>query len=934
MSKYEFNGIIIDDKNPEWLNECGEALLSEGALREGETVPQAFARAATAYCYGDYSLAQRIYDAVYKCHFMFATPVLNNAPLGKWVERKDKEGSYYWHNVEFVGEKVKALPISCYAFDIPDTLQGQVDTMGELAELSFRGGGTGGHVSIRATTKKAPGPIPYMKVLDSTIGYYRQQGRRGSLAVYMDVSHPSISEHIRFRHPTGDSKLRSDNRQQMHNAVNLTDEFINAVKNNGDFDLKCPHSGKVYETVKARALWEDILETRALTGEPYLLKIDQVNRLMPETQKARGLKIRGSNLCVAPETKVLTKDGYVEIKSIEGKSVEAWNGTEWSDVVIVRTGENQKLITVKTKDGFELDCTPYHKFYLKNGKEVRACDLKGGDKLIKFDLPVIDGESNLPNAYANGFYSGDGCLVGNKQRLYFYGEKKKLIERCGNIFFGEINQPKQDRIYLHTRELNEKFFVPDSSYTIGSRMEWLAGLFDSDGTVSRNGETQSIQVASINKTFLQEVQLMLQTCGVVSKVTKARDSGMFLLPSNNGSGEDKLYNCKEVHRLLIGNGGVTQLQALGLKLSRLILTDHKPNRECSQFVKIEEIIDKGRVADTFCFTEPKRNMAMFNGILTGQCSEITLPTDEQRTFVCCLSSLNIEKFEEWKDTRIVQDLIRYLDNVLQFFIDNAPDSLNKAKFSAEQERALGLGALGWHAFLQSKSIPMESGGFNSAIQWTHITMKTIKERAVEESKKLAEERGEAPDMLGTGLRNSRLLAIAPNATSGKVANTSPSREPYYRNIYTIGTRVGNFVVKNPHLKRVLRQYGMDTEEVWLDIKKNDGSVQHLDFLSEHEKNVFKCAMEMDMHWLVEQAEAAGQYVCQAQSLNLFFPSGVSRKYVNSVHLKFLDSPTVHTLYYYRTEREGKVDTAKQIERKALVDWANNPEESTCKSCEG
>jgi len=612
MSKYEFNGIIIDDKNPEWLNECGEALLSEGALREGETVPQAFARAATAYCYGDYALAQRIYDSVYKCHFMFATPVLNNAPLGMWVERKDKEGSYYWHNVEFVGEKVKALPISCYAFDIPDTLQGQVDTMGELAELSFRGGGTGGHVSIRATTKKAPGPIPYMKVLDSTIGYYRQQGRRGSLAVYMDVSHPSISEHIRFRHPTGDSKLRSDNRQQMHNAVNLTDEFINAVKNNGDFDLKCPHSGKVYETVKARTLWEDILETRALTGEPYLLKIDQVNRLMPETQKARGLKIRGSNLC----------------------------------------------------------------------------------------------------------------------------------------------------------------------------------------------------------------------------------------------------------------------------------------------------------------------------------SEITLPTDDQRTFVCCLSSLNIEKFEEWRDTRIVQDLIRYLDNVLQFFIDNAPDSLSKAKFSAEQERALGLGALGWHAFLQSKGIPMESGGFNSAIQWTHITMKTIKERAVEESKKLAEERGEAPDMLGTGLRNSRLLAIAPNATSGKVANTSPSREPYYRNIYTIGTRVGNFVVKNPHLKRVLRQYGMDTEEVWLDIKKNDGSVQHLDFLSEHEKNVFKCAMEMDMHWLVEQAEAAGQYVCQAQSLNLFFPSGVSRNYVNSVHLKFLDSPTVHTLYYYRTEREGKVDTAKQIERKALVDWANNPEESTCKSCEG
>lgn len=311
-------------------------------------------------------------------------------------------------------------------------------------------------------------------------------------------------------------------------------------------------------------------------------------------------------------------------------------------------------------------------------------------------------------------------------------------------------------------------------------------------------------------------------------------------------------------------------------------------------------------------------------------TEITLPTDEMRTFVCCLSSLNLEKFDEWKDTTIVEDLIRFLDNVLQFFIDNAPDSLGKAKFSAEQERALGLGALGYHAYLQSKGIPFESGGFNSAVQHSHKIFKLIKERAAAESTKLAQERGEAPDMAGTGLRNSRLLAVAPNSASGKIANTSPSIEPFYRNIYTVDTRVGAFVVKNHNLEQVLEILGKNTDEVWQSIKENNGSVQHLDFLDDHTKKVYKTAMELDQHWLVELANVRGQYICQAQSLNLFFPAGSDRQYVNSVHLKFLKSDNVITLYYYRTEREAKVDTVKQIQRQALADWSG----TTCLSCEG
>lgn len=292
-------GIQVDRKDPEYINDFSKTLLEGFYMREGESVPQALARPAVAFCYGDYELAQRIYDYAYKGWFMYASPVLSNPPKGEWVPNSEKQGAHYWYKSDFVAhEKLNGLPISCFAFEVPDTIKGQVEAMQELATLSVSGGGTGAHSSIRATTKKAPGPIPYMKVLDSAIGYYRQGGsRKGALAYYMDVDHPDIREHIRFRVPGGDSKRRSDNRQQFHCAVNLTDKFINALFEDGTYDLTCPHTGKVSETLSARSVWEDILETRALTGEPYLMKIDLANRRLPLTQKLLGLKVRGSNLC-------------------------------------------------------------------------------------------------------------------------------------------------------------------------------------------------------------------------------------------------------------------------------------------------------------------------------------------------------------------------------------------------------------------------------------------------------------------------------------------------------------------------------------------------------------------------------------------------------------------------------------------------------------
>jgi ribonucleoside-diphosphate reductase alpha chain len=216
------------------------------------------------------------------------------------------------------------------------------------------------------------------------------------------------------------------------------------------------------------------------------------------------------------------------------------------------------------------------------------------------------------------------------------------------------------------------------------------------------------------------------------------------------------------------------------------------------------------------------------------------------------------------------------------------------------------------------------------VQWSHRIYIDIANRAEAASRQLAAERGEAPDMLGTGLRNSRRLAVAPNANSADIANTSPSIEPWYRNVFVKSTRAGSFTVRNPHLEKVLEDTGHNTKAVWKSIQDMEGSVQHLEFLPPEQKKVFKTAMEMDQHWLVELANARGEYICQAQSLNLFFLPGSDREYVNSVHLKFLRSEHVVTLYYYRTERESKVDNVRQIQRQALTDWKGED----CVACQG
>lgn len=296
------------------------------------------------------------------------------------------------------------------------------------------------------------------------------------------------------------------------------------------------------------------------------------------------------------------------------------------------------------------------------------------------------------------------------------------------------------------------------------------------------------------------------------------------------------------------------------------------------------------------------------------CNEIHLPTSADRTAVCCLSSLNLEYYDEWKDTTIVRDLVRMLDNVLQYFIDNAPDTITRAKYSAARERSIGLGAMGFHSLLQKHGVAWES---ESAREINRTVFDHIKSEAVAETELLAQERGEYPDGDGSGRRNSHLLAIAPNASSGIILSTSPSIEPMKANAYTHRTRAGSFLVKNKYLEQLLEEKGENNESTWTSIITKKGSVQHLPFLTEGQKAVFKTADELDQMWVVQHAAERQEFICQGQSVNLFFPSGAEKSYVNKVHFSAW-SKGLKGLYYLRTEAKQRAENvSEKVERVAL-----------------
>jgi ribonucleoside-diphosphate reductase alpha chain len=588
--------IRTDPTRDAFLTDFGKATLDDRYLLDGENYQQMFARVACAYA-DNAAHAQRLYDYISRLWFMPSTPVLSN------------------------GGANRGLPISCFLNSVSDSLDGIVSTWNENVLLASNGGGIGTYWGfVRGVGEtvgragKTSGIIPFVRVMDSlTLAIAQGSLRRGSAAVYLDIHHPEIEEFLEIRKPSGDFNRKSLN---LHHGINITDEFMEAVRKDKDFGLRSPKTNAVLKSVNARQLFQKLLEIRLQTGEPYLIFMDTANKSLPKHQRDLGLKVRMSNLC----------------------------------------------------------------------------------------------------------------------------------------------------------------------------------------------------------------------------------------------------------------------------------------------------------------------------------SEILLPTGpdhlgKDRTAVCCLSSLNAEKWDEWRDNDlIVEDVLRFLDNVLQDFIDNAPVGMARAKYAAERERSVGLGLMGFHSFLQQKGVPFESA---MAKSWNMKMFRHIRRAADAASVALAEERGACPDAEECGIkaRFSHKLAVAPTASISIICGgTSAGIEPVPANIYNHKTLSGSFAVRNTYLQKLLEEKGIDSDATWNSIVEHEGSVQHLNDLSQYEKDIFKTAFEIDQRWVVDLASDRAPYICQGQSINLFLPADIDKWDLFMLHWTAWEKG-VKSLYYCRSKSIQRAEYAGRGEREPNAAKTEKTNYEECLACQ-
>ncbi|MDJ0690754.1 MAG: LAGLIDADG family homing endonuclease [Xenococcaceae cyanobacterium MO_188.B32] len=870
--------------NPDWDKDydyAGAVLLTKRYLLKDELPQEAYLTCALLLASVEppstrLATARKFYQAIAQRKISLATPILANLRV--------PHGSLS----------------SCFITAMDDNLESIFETITDTARISKNGGGVGVNVSlIRATgswvmgkENASGGIVPWIKLLNDTAIAVNQGGRRaGAVTVGVDVWHLDVPEFLEMQTENGDRRRKA---YDVFPQLVIVDEFMRRVVAKEEWILVDPYEVRIklgielaelwgekfefayreieaeignkitlYKKVNARELFKEIMRSQVETGMPYLAFKDTINRANPN--KHEGY-IPGVNLCVAPETLVLTDRGHFPIIELAGEKVNVWNGSEWSNVLIRQTGKNQKLLKINFSNGESLECTYYHHFWLQDNyrsqpRKVEARELKPGDKLIKYQLPVIESEDDLefPYAYTSGFFSGDGSYSNNDSHypeIDLYGEKRLLLPHLEirNKLWGNgttLYQKQEKAIYEDVKQarivcklpldIKPKFTVPLNGYTVSSRLEWLAGLLDADGSVYRNGDNESLSIASNNKEFLLKIRLMLQTLGVDSKVALMSPKGYRNLPDGKGNMRD--YYCQNTYRLTINSNGLYQLSELGLKTNRLQWQAHLPQRKASQFIKIESIEITFRVDDTYCFTEPKRHLGMFNGILTGQCCESfsnVKPGIEAHS--CNLVSINLANVEETELPNICQLAVRILDNTID--LTSPPFAASKAH--NDKYRTIGVGCMGLADWLAKRRLTYDNLSeisylFEEVGYWcTHASMELARTRGAYAAFEGSEwSKGKligakpvewfltnardkqrwqtlAEDIKEYGIRNSHITAIAPNTSSSLVQGCTASILPVYSKFFYDKWAKGTVPIAPPFIQDYFWYYH---ENKTLDQKK-------------------------------------------------------------------------------------------------------------------
>lgn len=677
----------------------------------------------------------------------------------------------------------------------------------------------------------ASGVVSFIEAFDSQTKTILQGGRRGANMGVLNIYHPDIYDFIEAK------SYEAGKLVHFNLSVMVDDDFMKAVEKDEEIYLHYPVYNEISEIekdearwkykkkVRARELWDLIIKRAYDTGEPGILFYDNMNR---DNNLYYLENIISTNPCVIGDTLILTDKGYFPIKDLLGKKVNVWNGEEWSDVEPRITGENQEILDIEFSDGSKLSCTPYHKFYIQNGfKEdgnqiqVEAKDLKLGDKIIKFEYPIVEFENELEEkiAYTMGFFSGDGD-ISNKERpiIILYDKKIELIDYLDY----KKSLPQSNNkvvLVLDSDNYKDKKFIP-KNYSIKTRLSWLAGLIDSNGT--RNSEEGSIVITSIDKGFLMDTKLMLNTLGIHASVEDLKESAE-----------------KECYKLLISAYYVKKLVDLGLKTYRVDLSNVKPDKNAGIYITVKSISKRERLEDyVYCFTEYKRHMGVFNGILTGQCSEFVsgvifdeeLKSDGKDYWGACnLGSIflhNHVKNPFTKNAEVdwgklfdtINTAVRILDNIID--INKYP--LLQYENYQKAFRTIGLGVTGLADMLVMLNLKY---GSEESMKFIDSLFEFITVSAYKISIELAREKGSFPALdkekfiesnfiqkhynnftsmyhvdwnsiidgiRKYGIRNARLISIAPTGTLSLSfgENCSSGIEPIFSLSYKRKVKVG------------------------------------------------------------------------------------------------------------------------------------------------
>ena len=710
--------------------------------------------------------------------------------------------------------KFKASCSNCYIMPSPeDNIESILDTAKEMARIFSYGGGAGINISnlrpkgaaVNNSAKTSSGAVSFMDIYNVIGEVIGNNGRRSAILIALNCTHPDIEEFLKIKQ--NNTKIQGANI-----SIAFTDSFMRAVEDEDTFTLKykCQDGEIITKKINAREFFLKFCEAQYDWGEPGALFIDEV-RDWNLLSGFEDYKIDVTNPCVTGDTKILTRDGYLPIAELAGKEVEVWNGYEWSKVTPKITGHNQKTLKVTFSNGATVQCTPYHKWVLKDGSRVEAKDLQVGDKLIKCNYPVLvserQAEDDFKRYYTAGFYCGDGTK--DLKQIVLYDKKQSLIDYLDVASFKEHT----NKTVCTLNNSYDKCFVPTVNTTLQNRLDYLAGLIDADGT--KNSEDGSVTISSIEVDFLNEVRLMLNGLGIPSTVGLMHKAGKRLLPKNNSTDELGEYNCKTSYRLTISGANMEKLLALGLDLKR-VKVEPKVNRDAGRFIHVTSIENAETVDTVYCMNEPKNHTFIANGVITGNCAEFAGSAYNS----CNLGSINLYNVVEepftknahvdtFKLSKITRDAVELLDEILDYGYELQPLDANRK--CIDDWRSIGLGVFGLADMLVALGIKY---GSDESLTVIESVMNTIRDAAFIKSAELGKLKGSfgkfdrnkfedsafvktvldsfttqvQSDVCGA-MRNGTLLSIAPTGSISMLMRESGGVEPYYQVAYDRTTHI-------------------------------------------------------------------------------------------------------------------------------------------------